>query len=1070
LKDRWTLLLVVLLICAGCGPVTIGSGIASLFGDDPLPDLGQPEVGIEILTGTGQSGSAPAFTNQPLVFVFKASKPGIGLSALVVGPIPTGADPVELADIETTFCDTGAPPTGTTVQVQLQTSLSTDPSANTAFHSLIANLADGRYVLHLLGTDAEGRRDCTNHEWILDTQPPQVPGLAAVEAHDVRELMVRWTVSLDPPGNPQAQPSGVSGYRVYFDVGSRAIPDAPRLSPPPLNGSSRTPLLEGGSGTSPIFLPGAANGTLTLKGLFAGRVHYVRVTAVDRAGNETDVLTALEIAARSRMFGDGSFGDPRLVPAGTRPGPCLVADFDRDGHLDVAVANTATPNVTLLYGNGDGTFAAPVTVVVGAGLLVRDLKAADFTNDKILELIVRHDTGFEQLKGSGNRAAPFSSLASEGATGPSLAVGDFDLDGMPDVAAASGSTPSISLRSLIGGRNSGGFGSGGFQDNTDKDGGELGADARCMTLADLDGDGAPDIVFCDAFSIGVQRKRKGRDGFPPGSVWFTTQQFSSGGLPQSLVVQNLNADKIPDIAVATANGALAVLIGNGDATFRAPSLVSVGSGSGLIATADFNGDGIADLALAGSIPNAVTILFGQGTNGRGDGTFLLGRSFALGDTPTAVCAPDLNRDGIPDLVVPLAGGSVSILLGNGARGVGDQTYLQTFVGVASAISLATADLNSDQVPDLAASRGAAGVDVLLIAARNGQATGGLFSAANFRPGRVESVVLRDIDGDRILDMECQGAGTLAPGEDAGFREVILPRLFGNGANGIADGTFRTARRDLFLSNVVSSPAGCDPAFQDVERAQAFGKTIGVILVGLSNFGSDLRGVRYLPDSFRSDVFLACHVDAVAVADVDGDIDEDVVAANGTAGTITVIGTRDFVQTVPNENGDPVVPGPADGVQTFDAGTKPARVAIADFNRDRIPDLVLVNRGTNDISMLLGVAAGPNEGPPLVEGAPSGRYPTRSVFPFSDEPTEFAVGDLNNDGIPDLAVLLGNARKVALLLSGNKTHTVTTGFDVPGSGVLKGIVIADFTSDHIPDIAIGGDAVRIFTGRGSVAGD
>ena len=145
---------------------------------------------------------------------------------------------------------------------------------------------------------------------------------------------------------------------------------------------------------------------------------------------------------------------------------------------------------------------------------------------------------------------------------------------------------------------------------------------------------------------------------------------------------------------------------------------------------------------------------------------------------------------------------------------------------------------------------------------------------------------------------------------------------------------------------------------------------------------------------------------------------------------------------------------------------------ADFNCDRILDIALINRGTNDVSVLVGdVITAMNRGPGEFIGGAKGEFPVRNVHTFLAEPTDLAVGDFNRDGIPDLAVLIGGTRRVSLLLSNRatKTHAVNAGFLVPGDGAVTGIVVADFNSDGLLDIAVGGDAVRIFTGNGTIAG-
>jgi hypothetical protein len=135
-----------------------------------------------------------------------------------------------------------------------------------------------------------------------------------------------------------------------------------------------------------------------------------------------------------------------------------------------------------------------------------------------------------------------------------------------------------------------------------------------------------------------------------------------GTNPDFVAVGDFNGDGILDFAVATFGGDefMYIFLGNGTGTFRlAGSIFPAGSGPVSVAVADFNGDGIPDLAVANEVQNTVSILLGNG-----DGTFALKSSPSTGNNPYSVATADFNGDGIPDLAVAnYEGGTVSILLG-----------------------------------------------------------------------------------------------------------------------------------------------------------------------------------------------------------------------------------------------------------------------------------------------------------------------------------------------------------------------------------------------------------------------
>ena len=218
-----------------------------------------------------------------------------------------------------------------------------------------------------------------------------------------------------------------------------------------------------------------------------------------------------------------------------------------------------------------------------------------------------------------------------------------------------------------------------------------------VVVADLNGDRIPDLVTANQGSNDVSVLL----GLPDGT-FAAAQSFAVGNDPVSVAVADLNGDGIPDLVTANqGSNDVSVLLGLGDGTFAAAQPIPLnGKGPVSVAVADFNGDGKPDLVTANVSSNDVSVLLGLG-----DGTFAAEPSFAVGKSPVSVVVAkgvtDLNGDGKPDLVTANQGSNdVSVLLG-----LGDGTFAaeQRFaVGVsASPTSVAVADLNGDGIPDLA---------------------------------------------------------------------------------------------------------------------------------------------------------------------------------------------------------------------------------------------------------------------------------------------------------------------------------------------------------------------------------
>ena len=331
---------------------------------------------------------------------------------------------------------------------------------------------------------------------------------------------------------------------------------------------------------------------------------------------------------------------------GNHPFAVAVADVNGDGKPDLVAANFYDGTVSVLLGNGDGTFQAQKTFDAGGHPVA--LAVADLNGDGIPDLTVTNNASNSVSvllgNGDGTFQPPKTYAAGESPVG--VAVADLNGDGKPDIITATLEDPFFGNVSVLLGN-----GNGTFQPQRKF---VVGFTPDSVAVADLNGDGKPDILTANYDSIVSVLLGNGDGTFQP------QRTFAVGSVSVSVAVADVNGDGKPDILTANhGSNSVSVLLGNGDGTFQPQKTFSVGPGA--VAVADVNGDGIPDILTANYGSNPASVLLGNG-----DGTFQPQQTFAIATDASAVSVvvADVNGDGIPDIITANpAINSVGILLG-----------------------------------------------------------------------------------------------------------------------------------------------------------------------------------------------------------------------------------------------------------------------------------------------------------------------------------------------------------------------------------------------------------------------
>ncbi len=345
---------------------------------------------------------------------------------------------------------------------------------------------------------------------------------------------------------------------------------------------------------------------------------------------DTTANTTLGAVAVSTASLTPAFDAPLSIPLTGLATSVAAADLNGDGITDLAVADAVNNSVHILLGSGQGAFAAQTDYELGSDVPTSIL-IADVNHDGVPDLVLT-TTGnhIDVLLGNGDgtfQAVKSSTLPMVPA---SIALGDLDGDGILDLVAA-GASGTTTLTT------SHGNGDGTFQAATSYTTAMLYSNIS-LVLGDFNGDGALDVILqSNGFEVDEWY------GVGNGSL---QNKVDVSGVYGTMVAADLTGSGNADLFFSPSSGIAAVQLGRGDGSFIPPRYYPAGApltsaAGGGIAIADFNGDGIPDIIISGSL-----------FLGIGDGIF---QESAIPYSGGFTLVADINGDGVPDLLTVSAG-------------------------------------------------------------------------------------------------------------------------------------------------------------------------------------------------------------------------------------------------------------------------------------------------------------------------------------------------------------------------------------------------------------------------------
>ena len=683
------------------------------------------------------------------------------------------------------------------------------------------------------------------------------------------------------------------------------------------------------------------------------------VTHCDLDGLPDVVAAGFDADTASLFVNDGSgrLLHQATVPTPPQPGGAACADFTGDGLGDFAVSSWANDTVTIYAAEETGGYTELDTLDVGHQ--PRAVSSADINLDGKADLLVVNSGSSDITLLFGNGAGGFSSVAdirlpseNQNNRPRAAAVADFDQDGFPDIAVASQGSPS--LRILLG------------------------------------------------------------DGL--GFHFFSPEaNLPHAGRLIGMAAADYNDDDVPDLALLSAetagDSAVSLYIGDGDATFTFDTRIPVREASKAIGLADFDGDGLVDLALSYSDANAVQVVRALG-NGRFPGC-------GIGEGQPFQCpiSPSINEIGNAQLrvqdetnqlifvdpdsrsiqlleMVELAGPTVSTLLS-----VEVEPH-----------AILLADMTNDAQDDAIVVRGSR--RNLGLSIYKGSSGGGFDPA----PQATETQVC----GDGIAE------GTeLCDDGNTSKKDGCSPSCQPEITRGVAFLEAHDFDADLNLDLlVIDSKSTMRILFGDGAGRFREVRTLGSVkrktTAGVGDFtGDGLLDIAYMPKRKR---------DGAVLVNVNNGSD-----ANGVHGGFTLV-----APTLPIAK--PRLSGP---------------LLAADVDRNGFADLVLQSSS----KPIKGIAVLYSR-----DGAP---LSTMAATSTPRGPTRFAAADFNEDGWLDIMVQFKSRRTSPLILFGSPGTALVTGPSIPTEDARTPLTIADLDEDLHHDLVSCGDGgtCRILFGDG-----
>jgi fibronectin type 3 domain-containing protein len=703
--------------------------------------------------------------------------------------------------------------------------------------------------------------------------------------------------------------------------------------------------------------------------------------------------------------GSNQFTKTSSLTIGTinAPGSITAGDWNGDGYVDLAATDEGSSTASILMNNGSGQFTISTTINTGDS--PSSIISRDWNGDGYPDLAIANygSSTVSILINTGNGQFRLSSTISVGNNPISIIAGDWNGDGAQDLAVSNFGSNTISI--LL---------NNGIGQFTQTSVLAVGTNPCCITAGDWNGDGYQDlaVAICTNNTISILTNN--------GNGQFTqTSSPVVGNYPVSVVSGDWNGDGYLDLAVANGRSStVSILINNGRGQFTNTSAVSVGSYPESIVSGDWNGNGDLDLAVTNSNSSTVSILM-NGANSNITPPTITSFTPISGPTGTSVTIGGTNFSPTPTNNIVYFGAvratvtgatstSLNVIVPTGA------TYKPISVTVNGLTAYSNAPFN------------------VTFAGGGSIKSSSFVSKIDFTTGSdPQGIVICDVDGDGKSDVIVVNGGD---------KTVSVYR------NTSASGSITTSS----FAPKADFTTGSWPNSVAVQDVDGDGKPDLVVTNYSSNTVSIFRNSStsgsITASSFapKIDFTTGSEPISVAIGDVDGDGKPDLIVANFSGNTVSVLRNTSTSGSITASSFAAKV--------DFTTGTYPKSIAINDVDGDGKPDLIVANFSGNTVSVLK------NTSTPGSITASS--FAPKIDFITGSEPICVAIGDVDGDGKPDLVVTNGNSNTVSVLRNTSTYGSITASsfaakVDFATGSVPEDIAIADLDGDGKPDLVTNG---------------